>query len=126
MKSEPLPCPGAQAVKEALEKLPASIEALVYSLAELTDYKKGEKLEVYLDEQQHPRQSLLNPLLGECQGPALCFSIPGKAFSASFDMRNGTHLDFFMPQLSCFLIQIFPINKHKLQTPFCDKYLDII
>lgn len=81
MKSEPLPCPGALAVKEALEKLPASIEALVYSLAELTDARKGENLEVYLDERQHPRQSLLNPLLGDCQGPALCISIPGKAIS---------------------------------------------
>ena len=80
VKSEPLPCPGAQAVKEALQ-LPASIGALVYSLAELTDARRGETLEVCLDEQQHPRQSLLNPLLGDCQGPALCFSIPGEALS---------------------------------------------
>ena len=88
VKSEPLPCPGVQAVKEALQQLPASIAALVYSIAELVDARKGEKLEVYLDERQHPRQSLLNPMLGDCQGSSLCFCIPGKAALAAFMICN--------------------------------------
>ena len=92
VKSKPLPCPGVQAVKEALQQLPASVEALVYSIAELVDARKGEKLEVYLDERQHPRQSLLNPMLGDCQGSSVCFCIPGKAALAAF-MNCNPHCD---------------------------------
>lgn len=78
VKSEPLPCPGAQTVKESLQHLPAGVEALIYSVAELADKRQAKELQVYVDERQHPCQSLLNPLLSDCQGAALCFSIPGQ------------------------------------------------
>lgn len=83
MKSDPLPCPGIQTVQENLKRLPASLAALLYSVVDMADGRSAKRLEVYLDERKLPCQSLLNPLLGDCQGAALCFNIPGEQYANS-------------------------------------------
>ena len=78
VRSEPLACSGAADVQETLARLPACVEALVYSVAEVAEQRKGVSFEVYLDERQHACQSLLIPLMSEAQDTALCFHLPGE------------------------------------------------
>ena len=115
MKSDPLPCPGVAAVSGTLGQLPASIEALIHSVAEVAETKRGRHLAVYLDEHQHPSQSLLNPLLGECQGPALCFFLPGEPDSTPFYAK--------LPAIQTHFWKLRSIHEALRQIPFVVRFI---
>ena len=83
VKTEPLACPSKDALQALLTKLPAGVEGLIYSVAEIAERGGGKRLEVFLDQRRHPAVSLLQPGLADSQGPALCFNIPGKPLAGS-------------------------------------------
>ena len=51
--------------------------AVLHDIAEIADAAGATAVEVFCDERQHGRQSLLQPGLAAMQGPALCLRIPG-------------------------------------------------
>ena len=73
-----LHCPAASTIAALLAEQLSDVRTVVGDLAEVADACQAQALDIILDCNQHPQQSLLSAGLAPLQGPALCFVIPGK------------------------------------------------
>ncbi|KAL2612990.1 hypothetical protein R1flu_024682 [Riccia fluitans] len=71
-----LPCLATNVISEILKGY-GDEEVLLFDLLEIADGCKARKIHVIYDKREHPRQSLLQPNLGQFQGPALTVVFEG-------------------------------------------------
>eukprot|EP01018_Ginkgo_biloba_P011710 Gb_03748 [translate_table: standard] len=75
-----LPCMDHTRIMELLKRY-GNDDHLLFDLLEIADRCKARKLHVVYDKREHPRQSLLQPNLGEFQGPSLTVAFEGTVLS---------------------------------------------
>ncbi|XP_057820319.2 uncharacterized protein LOC131033191 isoform X2 [Cryptomeria japonica] len=75
-----LPCMDHIRISEVLKRY-GNYDLLLFDLLEIADRCKARKLHILYDKRDHPRQSLLQPNLGEFQGPALTVVLEGAVLS---------------------------------------------
>ncbi|OAE21027.1 hypothetical protein AXG93_606s1120 [Marchantia polymorpha subsp. ruderalis] len=71
-----LPCLATNVISEVLSGY-GDEELLLFDLLEIADCCKARKVHIVYDKREHPRQSLLQPNLGQFQGPALTVVFEG-------------------------------------------------
>lgn len=75
-----LPCMDHTRITELLQRY-GNDDLLLFDLLEIADQCQAKKLHIIYDKREHPRQSLLQPNLGEFQGPALIIAFEGTVLS---------------------------------------------
>ncbi|KDP43312.1 hypothetical protein JCGZ_24233 [Jatropha curcas] len=107
-----LPCMDFAKISDLLE-LYGNNDFLLFDLLELADCCKAKRLHLTLDKREHPRQSLLQPNLGEFQGPALVAILDGVSLTreevSSLQLLppwrlRGNTLNYGLGLLSCYFV----------------------
>ncbi|KAK1566595.1 hypothetical protein Q3G72_001766 [Acer saccharum] len=107
-----LPCMDFARINELLSWY-GNNDFLLFDLLELADCCKAKKLHIIFDKREHPRQSLLQPNLGEFQGPGLVAILEGVSLSreeiSSLQLLppwrlRGDTLNYGLGLLSCYFI----------------------
>ncbi|CAM6095372.1 unnamed protein product [Calypogeia fissa] len=76
-----LPCLATSVISEVLAGY-GDEELLLFDLLEIADTCKARKMHILYDKREHPKQSLLQPNLGQFQGPALTVAFEGATLTA--------------------------------------------